>query len=441
MVSGFEPPDGDAGALDRAVTALAEVEHHLRSQARTFQGGCDAALESWRGPRARDFRYAATGLHQVAHDAAGSVGGAIDALGAYAIQLRKATDEIADLRRQAEQREQSSRRETAGMPAEDPMTMQVQQHAHEAVQALREQADEVRSRLHRHAQEAAATLDGVCAGVVPGASSLTPQQVATRVHTSSGVGAARAALAADQLSAADVWAVLDPLRSLGEKFVDQWGGFRPPDHMGPVSGALYALGLTATGAGLATDTMLKGALQDFQPRTPGGTWGPVGRGAFSQPGLNFWQRLAAANTDANWKAKPYQALARDKWATGGKWLGRAGTALTAASSAWDEWSADGRYPTDERAGRAVTKGASTAAGAWAGAEGGAWAGGAIGTAICPGVGTVVGGFVGGVVGGFVGSEAGSWVGDHVKDIGGTIGDKVGDGLDAVGDTASKLKFW
>lgn len=441
MVAGFDPPAGDPGSLDRAVTALGELEGHLRGQVTTLQHGSDAALATWQGPRAQDFRYAATGLREVAHDAVGSIGGAIDALGTYATQLRKATEEIADLRRQALQRHASSSEDVAALPADDPVAMQIQQHAALAIQALREQADDARRRLHSHAHEAAATLDGVTEGIVPGASSLTPQQVANRVHAQSGVQDARSAMAADQLSAADVWAVLEPLRSLGKAFVDQWGGFKPPDGMGPVSGALYALGLGGTGAGIASDTMLKGVLQNFQPRGPLGTWGPVGRGPFTQPGLNFWQRLKAANTDTNWKAKPYQALERDKWATGGKWIGRAGTVLTAASSAWDEWSADDAYPTDERAGRAVTKGVSTAAGAWAGAEGGAWVGGAIGTAICPGVGTVVGGFVGGVVGGFAGSQVGSWVGDEVKDIGGKIGDKAGDAVDAIGDAASKLKFW
>jgi len=441
MVAGFEPPDGDAGALGHAATALGAVEGRLRAEARTLHGGCEAALGSWRGPRAQDFRYAATGLDRVVHDAAGSVGGAVDALGAYATQLRKATEEIADLRRQALQREQQRAADAAGLPADDPVALQVQQHAAVAIQGLRAQADDVRRRLRRHADEAAAALDGVCEGIAPGAASLTPQEVANRVHTTSGVQATRAALAADHLSADDVWAALEPLRSLGEAFVTQWGGFKPPDDMGPVSGALYALGLGGTGAGIATDTMLKGVLQVFQPRSGVGAWGPVGRGAFTQPGLGFWQRLAAANTESNWRAKPYQALTRDKWATGGKWLGRAGTALTAASAAWDEWAGDTAYPTDERAGRAVTKGASTAAGAWAGAEGGAWVGGAIGTAICPGAGTVIGGFVGGVVGGFAGSQVGSWVGDQVKDLGGKIGDKAGDALHAIGDTASKLKFW
>ncbi|HEX2895308.1 MAG TPA: hypothetical protein VHO29_15015 [Marmoricola sp.] len=441
MVIGFEPPPGEPGALDRAASALGELEDHLRAQVTSFQHGCESALGTWRGPRSRDFRYAVTGLHQVAGDTVGSIGGAADALAAHAAELRKATDEIADLRQQALQREREGAHEAGGLPANDPQAMQARQHADAAIELLREQADEVRRRLHRHARTAAAALDGICEGVLPGATTLTPEQVARRVHARSGVHAADAALAADDLSAADVWAILEPLRSLGEAFVDQWGGFKPPDDMGPVSGALYALGLTGTGAGLATDTMLKGLLQDFQPRGPLGTWGPVGRGAFSQPGLSFWQRLAAANTDTSWKAKPYQAITRDRWATGGKWIGRAGTALTAASSAWDEWSQDQAYPTDERAGRAVTKGVSTAAGAWAGAEGGAWVGGAIGTAICPGAGTVIGGFVGGVIGGFAGSEVGSWVGDEVKDIGGTIGDKTGDAVDALGDAASKLKFW
>lgn len=217
-------------------------------------------------------------------------------------------------------------------------------------------------------------------------------------------------------------------------------GFAPPDGMDGWDAAAWGLGLGGLGFGLASSTMLNGVLQTFQPRVAG-RFG-------STAGMSFFERLAAAGRSDSWHAKAYQAISRDKWATAGKWAGRAGTVVTAATSAWDQWKDDADDPsldTGERVDRAATKGAATAAGAWAGAEAGAWVGGAIGTAICPGVGTVVGGAVGGLIGGFAGSSAGGWLGDQINDatdgIGHAVAD-VGSGIaDAASDVGDAISFW
>jgi WXG100 family type VII secretion target len=223
----------------------------------------------------------------------------------------------------------------------------------------------------------------------------------------------------------------DVVQKETSKYFDTWGGFKPPDDMGPATGALYVLGLAGNVAGIGADTALKRMLQNFQPLIDGHRYKQTGLPrSFDQ----FYERLKAAGRDEGWRAKPYKALLRNKWATASKWLNRGGAAVAGLAAGLDEFLNSDEKEMDKRIAEATTVGATTAVGAYAGAEAGAWAGGAIGTAICPGVGTVVGGFLGAAVGGFVGSEVGQEVGSVIKD-------GVGDAVDAIGDAASHLKFW
>lgn len=221
-------------------------------------------------------------------------------------------------------------------------------------------------------------------------------------------------------------------------------GFAPPDHLDVPGAALWGAGLAGTGLGLGAEWMVKGRYGIFQPRA-GGRF-------VSLSGMSFLDRLAAAGRSDSWHARAWKADARGSWETAGKVVKYGGVAVSFASAAYGQWSADADDPslsTGERVGRATEVGVTTAAGAWAGAEAGAWAGGAIGTAICPGVGTVVGGAVGGLVGGLAGSEVGGWIGDQLKDVGGTVGDAVGDFAghawdtagDVAGDIGDALTFW
>ena len=221
-------------------------------------------------------------------------------------------------------------------------------------------------------------------------------------------------------------------------------GFTPPDHGGALSAGFWGLDRLGLAFGSAADWVIKAGLGTFQPRIAGRFASP---GAFSP-----WQRGVMSLSADNWHALPNAANARNAWATAGKWAGRAGVVVAFGAAAWNQWSDDADDPTrstSERAGRAVTVGATTAAAAWGGAWVGAQAGGAIGTMICPGVGTVIGGALGGVIGGFAGSELGGMVGDALKDAAGEATEAVtgfvGDAANSIGgaanDLGDALTFW
>ncbi len=237
-------------------------------------------------------------------------------------------------------------------------------------------------------------------------------------------------------------------------------GILPPDNVDGVTGPGWLAGLGLTAFGVQAEAMARAVLGRWQP------WfkGPNGWRIGSPYGHSAWERfklgLRTGETAArDWRANPFQSAARGRWSTAGKWAGRIGVPITAATSGWDQWQADADDPsldTGERVDRTATKAAATTAGAIAGAKGGAMLGGAIGTAIAPGVGTVVGGAVGGLVGGVGGAMAGGAVGDFVNeqwdgavhavgDAAGAVGEGLSDAGDAVGeglsDAGDALTFW
>jgi hypothetical protein len=131
-------------------------------------------------------------------------------------------------------------------------------------------------------------------------------------------------------------------------------------------------------------------------------------------------------------------ITRAQWASRAKWLGRGGTVLSFAGAGLDQWVRDSNDPnmaTDVKIGRAVTNGASVAAGAWAGGMTGA----AIGEAVFPLGGGIVGGAIGAIVGGAVAGGLVDKFNDGLVEIGGEVGDKVGDAVDALGDAANTVK--
>ncbi len=203
------------------------------------------------------------------------------------------------------------------------------------------------------------------------------------------------------------WRV-DPLGTI----LDDWVGFRPPADDDAFNRALYGYDLLTFAGSTATSWVLG-----------------VDYSATAHP---FPRELKTS--------KSVQG-----WSTTGKVLDRVGLGLTFVSSTRSEWKRNESYARNERAGRSLTVGVTTTAGAWAGGQAGAWAGGASGTALFPGAGTAVGAALGGVVGGFAGSEVGGWVGDQVVDLGGQAGYLVGDGLDwaseAARDTAGEGFDW
>lgn len=176
-----------------------------------------------------------------------------------------------------------------------------------------------------------------------------------------------------------------------------------------------------------------------------GKWNPRGPdGRFVTRPTGRWAASWAMRNDKNWVPKPYQAASSAKWATVGKWAGRAGTVVSFASSAFGQWNKDeGKgYDGVERGSRAAVAGATTAAGSWAGAWAGAQGGALVGAAIGGPVGAVVGGVVGGLIGGGVGGAIGSVVSDAIV---GPVGHAVSEGIKGIGDGLSNvgkaLKFW
>lgn len=445
MVEGFEDPPGDAGALNNASSGLLSIEQDLTTESSTVQRGFAEALEDWHANRADGFRSAGTSTAQALDAGVGLLEGAATALGVYAGALRQATDDIADLRRQADRALADAGDGPPGPGGatgggEDPRAK---------VERLRREADAIRADLKSKAATASSALSSATGKLVPGGESLSPEDIARRVTQASGVDAARRAMAQGTLTAEGAWAALGGGKSQQnplESFFDTWGGFKPPTTDNPVDRSLYVLGRLGWAGGKMASWMTKVTHGTFSPRGPGGRFVSVanmsfldrlkaGAGRFpTAKGLTRWQQLKGFDKGAAFNAKGWRGGQYGRWSTAGKWLGRGGTALAFASAGWSEWQDSAGYPTDERVGRTVTKAATTAAGGWAGAEVGAWAGGAIGTAICPGVGTVIGAGIGGLIGGFAGSKLGGYVGDKIKDVGGEIGHGIASGV-------KKLKFW
>ncbi|WP_298885187.1 hypothetical protein [uncultured Serinicoccus sp.] len=452
MVAGFGPPQGDPALLDSLATTLATVSGDLTTEQGHVESGVEQTLGTWRATRSRDFEDAGRGIAGTLGGASGIVDAAQEQVGGYARRLRNAIEDIEDLERRAQQ--QLDRMDGVDTDDEGHDTLQGQVDGE--VARLRQQAQEIRDEVERDATATAAALDAGTEILVPGAARLTPDQVALRVHGSTGVSAAGAPLATGTLSTQSAWEALEsvsqPATNVGETALDSWLGFRPPVGEGSVSMTLFTLGQVQFGASTVASWMADQRYSHFRPIDAAGRvvspnmgfWQRLRHGAGRFPtarGLSPWQRVRGFDPRGHFSARPWHGAPASRWSTAGRWLGRGGTVLTAATSGWDEWNESANYPTDERVGRTVTVSAATTGGALAGAKAGAWAGGAIGTAIMPGVGTVIGAGLGALIGGFVGGSAGAWVGDQLKDIGGDIADGVGDALDSAGDLIDDITPW
>ncbi|GAA1667844.1 hypothetical protein [Fodinicola feengrottensis] len=196
---------------------------------------------------------------------------------------------------------------------------------------------------------------------------------------------------------------------------------------GPLGSVPWWVGTSMRPIGPTAGWLSKVQWGRFAPRGPDGRFIAIADAGFWAPAKG-----------ANWIAKPGMSGLRGGLLTGAKWAGRAGNVLAVGTAALDQWSRDsGRtdLSTDEKVGRAATRGAIGGGGAIAGAIGGAEAGAAIGTLVGGPVGTVVGGFVGGMVGGIIGGGVGNAVADHVV---APVGHAIGKGLDAIGDAGKSV---
>ena len=101
-------------------------------------------------------------------------------------------------------------------------------------------------------------------------------------------------------------------KSTGDGFVVdllQRLGFLPPDFTDGDDIGAWLLGLGGLGFGAGVGWLVDGRLGVFQPRVNG----RFGTAA----GMSFWERLRAATSSKNFHAGPYQAAARNRWATAG----------------------------------------------------------------------------------------------------------------------------
>lgn len=452
MATGFGLPQGDPGLLDALATTFDTASGDLTTEQGNVESGVEQTMTTWRATRSQEFEDAGRGIAGTLGGASGVVDAAQEQISGYARRLRAAREDIEGLERLAER--QLNRMD--GVDADDEDHDTIQGQVDTEVARLRQQAQEIRDEVERDATATAGALDAGTEILVPGAGQLTPEQVAQRVHGSTGVSGTRTPLAAGTLTTESAWEALEsvsqPAESLTDSALDSWLGFRPPVGEGSVSMTLFALGQVQFASSSVASWMADHRYSHFRPIDAAGRvvsptmgfWQRLRHGAGRFPtarGLSPWQRLRGFDPRGHFSARPWHGANASRWSTAGRWLGRGGTVFTAATSGWNEWNESSNYPTDERVGRTVTVSAATTGGALLGAKGGAWAGGAIGTAIMPGVGTVIGAGLGALIGGFVGSQAGAWVGDQLKDIGGDIADGVGDALDSAGDLIDDITPW
>lgn len=223
-MNGFEKPDGDPAAVKAAAHALGTLGGEVTSREHALTSGFAAAIASWHGPRATTFRDASAGIQAQAKMAENALTNAATLLAAYGTALQNAQDEIAELERQARQRQSAAESAVAGMDPNDIDVDRTWQHAAMAIGALREQADTVRRNLRTAARTTAAAIDALTDTALPGGAKLSPDDIARRVHDAYGVRGIQAALDGNRLTADDAWKALEtPSEALPEDAVEADG--------------------------------------------------------------------------------------------------------------------------------------------------------------------------------------------------------------------------
>lgn len=205
---GFEHPPGDAGALNGAIGKFDTISSDLKTQAANGKSAFAHALSTWHGKRSDDFRNASGGLQLQVSTAESTVHSAAAALHTYSGILSKAVKEIDHLKSLADARQRSVDHDTKGKSADDPSVMQMQQHAASYIAGLETQAEEQRKKVRTAAHAAATLVDAATSTGVPGASSLSPAEIARRVQQRDGVAGAQSAMNGGKLTAAEAWKTL-----------------------------------------------------------------------------------------------------------------------------------------------------------------------------------------------------------------------------------------
>jgi hypothetical protein len=209
----FELPPGDPDAIDSALAGWTGVAGDLGTQVGKAKSGFAAALETWKGPRADTFRSASGGLQLQVSEASSAMQEAIPTVQAYAKALRHARDEIARLSRQATARQHQVDDETRNQDPDSIQVLQAEQHCAQFIGGLEAQAAELRRQVKVAAQAAAATLGSATTPACPGAERLTPEEIARKVHTTTGVDGIQGDIDSGRLTADDAWRALSSSES------------------------------------------------------------------------------------------------------------------------------------------------------------------------------------------------------------------------------------
>jgi uncharacterized protein YukE len=207
-VNGFERPEGDPGAVKAAAGELGALGGDLKTQEHALVHGFAAALATWHGPRANTFRDASAGMQAQAKMADNALTNIGRLLQAYGAALQQAQDDIAGLERQAEQRQEAAESAASRMRPDDPEIDRTWQHASMAIGSLVQEAETIRSHLRTVAHTTAAAIDALTDTALPGGATLSPDDIARRVHDAYGVRGVQAALDGNRLTADDAWKAL-----------------------------------------------------------------------------------------------------------------------------------------------------------------------------------------------------------------------------------------
>src|SRR4051794_12796662 len=180
-MNGFEKPPGDPDAVKAAASAIGTLGGDVKAQEGRLTSAFAAALASWHGERANTFRDASAGVQVQVKMAESSLHNAASLLQAYGAALDNAQTDIADLERQAHQRQTAAEHAVANMPPGDIEIDRAWQHAAMAVGALAEQAETIRSHVKTLARTTAGAIDALTDTALPGGSTLSAAEIARRV--------------------------------------------------------------------------------------------------------------------------------------------------------------------------------------------------------------------------------------------------------------------
>jgi hypothetical protein len=223
-MNGFEKPEGDAGAVRRAASALGGLGADAHAQESKLASAFAAALADWHGPRADTFRGASAGIQVQTRLVDSALTNVAALLTSYATALESAQGDIADLERRAQARHDQAEHQTATMDPSDVQTDMTWQHATQFISGLVGQAQTVRDDLRRVATNTATAIDALTDTALPGGATLSPAEIRRRVDDAYGIAGIQAAIDAGTLTGDAAWGALKtPSEALPEDAVEEDG--------------------------------------------------------------------------------------------------------------------------------------------------------------------------------------------------------------------------